>query len=297
MISWILIAIIAYILFAVTGVLDKFLISHVEQHPIVYAFFSGIVGPATFILAPFGLIMLNARDMTIAVVAGVLFTIGMYYMYSAVRMTSISRVLPIEGGLVPVFTLAIAYFFLGERLTVVQNFSFVFLVVGAVLVSFRREQTGWRAKALGHVMISAFLFALSLTMTKYIYNQSNLVSGLIWTRLGFFASALAILLSPKARRYIFHARKKATKRNLGVYLTARGGNALAGFLQNYAISLGSVSIVNALQGVQFVFLLLLTTGLSVSFPKVLKERVTTEALSIKLTAIVLISIGLFLLAK
>jgi drug/metabolite transporter (DMT)-like permease len=241
--------------------------------------------------------MLNARDLAIAIIAGASFTTGLYYMYSAVRQTSISRVLPIEGGMVPVFTLAIAYFFLGERLTLSQNFSFVFLVAGAVLVSFRREKDGWRAKALGHVMVSAFLFALSLSMTKYIYDHSNFVSGLIWTRLGFFLSALVILHSPAARRQIFHTREKATKRNVGVYLTARAGGTIAGLLQNFAISLGSVSIVNALQGVQFTFLLFLTTALSVAYPKVLKEKVSSEALSVKLAAIILISIGLFLLAK
>jgi uncharacterized membrane protein len=55
-------------------------------------------------------------------------------LYSAIQATSISRVLPIEGGFIPMFTLVLAYFVLGERLTEYQYIAFVFLVFGAVTI-------------------------------------------------------------------------------------------------------------------------------------------------------------------
>ena len=68
-----------------------------------------------------------------------------------------------------------------------------------------------------------------------------------------------------------------------------------GLMQNYAIAIGSVTIVSALQGVQFVFVLILSVIFSVYFPKVIKETITIPILLQKLFAIILISLGLYLL--
>ncbi|MBX4191713.1 MAG: hypothetical protein KW804_02865, partial [Candidatus Doudnabacteria bacterium] len=89
--------------------------------------------------------------------------------------------------------------------------------------------------------------------------------------------------------------KEAGVKNVALYYSSRATGTVGGFLQNYAVSLGSVSVVNALQGVQFVFLLILTSLLSIYFPKVLKEKISAEILTLKVTAIALISCGLYLL--
>ncbi|MGE5297608.1 MAG: EamA family transporter [Acidobacteriaceae bacterium] len=293
---WILFAIFAYLLLAITGVFDKFFLSHVESHPVVYAFFLGISGPLSFVLAPFGLKMISAKDLLIALVAGSCFTIALYFLYDATRKTSISRVLPINGGLTPLFTLILAYFFLGERLSIDQNIGFVFLVLGAVLISLRKERGGWQAKALKSAIISSFLFAASFVLTKHIFDVSNFVSGMIWTRLGFFFTALALIIPKRNRELIFHAPKKIKPKNIFIYYGSRGIGNIGGFLQNYAISVGSVSIVNAMQGVQFVFLLIITTLLSLKYPQIIKERINSQSLSLKIASIILISTGLYLVA-
>ena len=120
---------------------------------------------------------------------------------------------------------------------------------------------------------------------------------MIWTRMGFFLAALPILLFKRNREVIFNAPKEAGARNVALYYSSRITGTVGGFLQNYAVSLGSVSVVNAMQGTQFAFLLGLTTFLSVYFPKVLKERINAETITLKLTAIALISGGLYLITR
>jgi drug/metabolite transporter (DMT)-like permease len=293
---WILLAIVSYLLLAVTGIMDKFLVSKVERHPIVYAFYTGITGPFSLLLAPFGLIMLNAGDFFIAVMSGVCFTWALYFFFSAIQQTTVSRVLPIQGGLVPSFTLVLAYFLLGERLLPSQLLAFGFLIIGAVLISLRHDDTGWHPTALKNAIIAAFLFAASFTFSKYIFDNSNFITGMVWTRLGFFVTALAILASKQSRKYIFNAPKQAKAKNIVLYYSARANGTIAGFLQNYAISLGSVTIVNAMQGVQFVFLLGLTTALSVYYPAVLKENLARSHIIQKVIAIIFISVGLVILS-
>jgi len=55
-----------------------------------------------------------------------------------------------------------------------------------------------------------------------------------------------------------------------------------------------VAIINALAGVQYAFLFILTTIISVYFPKIIKENITPRIIAQKLSAITLIAAGLFL---
>ena len=294
---YIWIAVIAYLVFALNGVVDKFLLTKAVRHPVAYAFYIGITGPLTFVLAPFGLKLVSFSDLFIAIVGGACFVWALYFLYVATQQTSISRLLPIEGGFVPFFTLIFAYIMLGERLTTPQLAAFIFLVSGAVLIAFRKDAGRWHPKALGYAVMAAVLFALSFVLTKYIFNQTNFVSGLIWTRLGFLAVSLSFLIPKKSRQHIANATEEATPGNKILYYGARLSGGLAGLMQNYAISLGSVIIVNALQGVQYAFLLLLTIFLSKYYPKILRERITKLILAQKILAIVFISLGLYFLTQ
>jgi drug/metabolite transporter (DMT)-like permease len=292
---WIPLALGAHFLLAFNGVADKFLLSKAVRHPIAYAFYTGITGPLVWVIAPFGFRWIGISDLFIAIMGGVCFPVALYFFDTAIQQTSISRILPIEGGLVPIFTLVFAYVLLGERLTPQQLSAFIFLVIGAVLISFRYQRGGWHAVALGNAAVAAILFALSATITKYIFDQSNFVSGLIWTRLGFFLASLSFLVAPRARRAIFDTPKQVSSGNKLLYYSTRITGMLAGFMQNLAVAWGSVTIVNALQGVQFVFLLMATSILSLRFPKILKEKITGAILVQKILAIIAIGVGLALL--
>lgn len=310
---WIFLAIGAYLLLAVNGVADKFLLSKAIKHPVAYAFYVGITGPLTMLLwllglvgswlrlyffqAEFSLQFLSAPNTLIALLGGMCFPFALYFSYKAIQQTSVSRILPIQGGLVPVCTLILAYLILGERLSPQQTFAFVFLVLGAILISFRKDHNQWHALAFGNVALSSLLFALSLTITKYVFLHVNFASGLVWTRLGFFLASASFLIPAKTRGYIFSAPKEASKSGWIVYFSARAAGSISGFLQNYAIKIGSVTLVNSLQGTQYAFLLALTSILSLKFPKILKERINAQTIAQKMAAIILISLGLVFLVR
>ena len=309
---WIFLAMGAYFLFAINGVTDKFLLTKAIKHPIAYAFYVGITGPFTFLLSLIGVLgsllhfgflqnqfslqFLSINNTLIAILGGICFPLALFFSYKAIQQTTVSRILPIQGGLVPFFTLLLAYFILAERLSEKQIFAFIFLVLGAVLISFKKKHGEWQALALGNALISSFLFALSFTLQKYVFNHVNFASGLIWTRLGFFITAVSFLAFPKARHYIFNAPKETSTGNKFVYLGARLSGGLSGLLQNSAIKMGSVTLVNALQGTQYAFLLIMTSVLSLKYPKILKEHISGQTITQKIVSIVLISAGLLILA-
>jgi drug/metabolite transporter (DMT)-like permease len=294
--SYILYALLAYLLLAVHGVVDKFLLNKAINRPIAYTFYAGTTTIFVLLLAPFGLQMLSPRNLAIAVIAGGAFLFATYYLYVAIQKSSVSRILPIEGGLVPIFTYFFAYFFLGDVLTQNQTIAFILLTVGSVLIAVKNDENGkWRVPALRDATLAAVLFALSLVLSKYIFDRSNLVTGLVWSRLGMFTIAMSFLLFKPAREAIFVTPKEAGKNNAILFYIVRLVGAIAGFLQNYAIALGSVVLVNALQGFQFTFLLALTSLLSAYYPKILKETITSRILALKMAAIFLITAGLVIL--
>lgn len=296
--NWVVFAIIAYLFNATNAVVDKFMLNKTVKHPVVYAFYTGVLSFALVVLVPF-VSFPGPMGTVVALLAGAAFSAALYFLYTAIQTTSISRVLPIEGGFIPVFTLLLAYLILGERLSGYQYLAFVFLVVGAVVISIRKEteEAGLDAKALAPAVLAAACFAVSFVLMKYTYNQTNFLSGLVWTRMGLGLASLAMLIPKSNRQHIFQTGEKVSSGSKWMFYSSKLAGALGGLMENYAISLGSVTLVKALQGTQYLFLLILTSFLTIYFPKILKERITVGILIQKLFAIGIITIGLILLTQ
>jgi drug/metabolite transporter (DMT)-like permease len=88
---------------------------------------------------------------------------------------------------------------------------------------------------------------------------------------------------------------KFTKKTGAIFLFGQACGGISFFLINYAFSLNSVTLVHALQGVQYIVLFLIIIILSKKFPKVLEEKLTPNVLGQKIIAIILIGIGLYVL--
>ena len=89
-------------------------------------------------------------------------------------------------------------------------------------------------------------------------------------------------------------KKNPNKNKILVFVNQGFGSA--GFmLQNYAIFLGSVTLVNALQGFQYAFLLLISTVLAIMSPKLLKETFSWRIVVQKGLAIIVVGVGIYFL--
>ncbi len=297
--NWVLLAIVAYLFNAVNGVVDKFMLSKTVRHPVVYAFYTGVTSLFVLLLIPFGVHIPSGLGIFFSLVGGAAFSVALYFLYSAIQATSISRVLPIEGGFIPMFTLVLAYFVLGERLTEYQYIAFVFLVFGAVLISLKKDEARgeFHPQALASSLLAAVFFSISFVFTKFVYNDSGFLTGLVWSRFGMGLMALAFLIPKANRQHVFSTGEKASSGSKLLFYGSKVTGGVGGLMENYAISIGSVTLVKAMQGTQYVFLLLLTSFLTIYFPRILKEKITLAILIQKLIAIGFITIGLILLTK
>lgn len=315
---WLVLAVIAYFINAGVYVADKFLLSKKIHSSVVYAFWVGIWSIFNFIILAFDPYLPDLKWLIIELAAGALFLFTMVYWYKALHQSEATRVVPVVGSLVPVFSLLFSYLFLSENLTKDQFAAFVVLAIGGALISVKRTQMYLPGRVMARVqevlgrihaeyqptrrlimnsVVSAFFFAAYYVLMKYIYMNQPFIGSFVWSRLGTFLGVLTFLLVPKWREMIFEYQKSSggNKGSLVFFMGVRIAAALAFITLNWAISLGNVAMVNVLQGSQYLFLLLIVLIMSIEFPKIYKEELGREVLVQKVVGVVLVSLGLYIL--
>lgn len=319
--NWLFIAIFGYFINAGVYVIDKFLLSKRFHSSITYAFYVGIWSVFNLFLLVFDPWLPSAHELAIDLLAGLLFVFTLVFWYKTLHQSEATRVVPIVGALTPIFSLILSFIFLGEDFNIGQFLIFIILVAGGVLISVKHTKiyywgmlTERLREVFGDILggihasyrptrrllvnstVSALFFACYYILMKYIYLNQPFIGSFAWSRLGSFLGVLCFLLVPYYRDAIreHQAHAKPTKNLLG-FLGVRFLASMAFILLNWAISLGNVAMVNALQGVQFLFLMVIVMIISAKFPKIMQEEVGGGVLAQKIAGIVMISVGLFLL--
>lgn len=302
--SWLIIVIIAHLFSAVLFIIDKYLLKREVPNPLTYAFWTGLLSIFTFILAPFGFSIPNTNIIITSLMAGLIWLVATITFYTALHQGESSRVVPTVGGLIPIFTLGFSFVFIGERLSLGELIAFCLLVSGGVMLSLlvtdktKLFSNGHRDIKLSKAFIpavgSALAFSMYFVLTKFIFIHEPLINGIIWIRLGAALGALLLLIPSSFRKIIFQKGVRFKRKAIGFFVAARGLGAVSGLLLFWAISLGSVTLVNALQGTQYLFLLLLAYLLFRKIPS-LKEQFDKRTSIQKIFAIILICVGLAIL--
>jgi drug/metabolite transporter (DMT)-like permease len=297
---WLTVAISAYLILAIVFLVDKYLLAGPIPNPRVYTFYIGSLGILVLILAPFvGFYVPELSQIVLSLLAGALFIYGIFWLNKALRLFEASRVIPAIGGILPIFSFLLIYIFSGgkEIFTLGEFLAFILLVFGSILIIYEKAKIS--SKSLRISVMAAFFLALSFVLAKYVYMAQPFWSGYIWIRIGGFLMAMSFLFAPEVRRELARTKINFPKKTAAIFLSNQAAGAGANILQNWAIALAPlicVAIINALQGVQYVFLLIFVTLLSLRFPQILKEEISRKILFQKILAILLIGGGLALLA-
>lgn len=295
--TWLYITIIAYLLFALANVGDKLMVSKYKTKPVVYAFYVGILGIVTLVLIPFGVIWPGLSQLFWSLIGGLAFVIALYTMYIALESGPTTKAITLLGGSSPIFTYFLSMIFLGEELGVKQIVAFIFLVVAIIVISWELNNSPRKInkKLVFWGIAAGFVFASSFVLARYVYLNQEFISGFVWIRIGGFLTALALLLIPGNYNLIKKDFKKPKKQKGSLLFAVQVLGGLGVIGQNYAFSLTSATIVNALQAIQYAFVFILTTIFGYKI-KTIKEQHDYKEILQKIIAIILIGIGLYLLA-
>lgn len=294
MAPWIYIALAAQALNAVAFLVDKYLVGpRADVRPVIYAFYVGILsGPVVWLL-PFGVVSWPDNQLIrLSLVTAVAYLSSLVFLYKSLRVADASDVAPIMGAVSALATLFFRWWILKDGLSDNFMLAFFLLVLGTILMSYFR----FDKRSFFNVLLAGTLFGLATVWAKEIFTQTTFWNGFFWSRMGNVVVAIALLAQPSNCKAIFKHLHHATGQTKVLVVGNKILASLAFLLILWAIQLGDVSMVSAIGGMQFIFLIILALIFAKKFPDYFVETIRIRsALIQKIVAIALIVCGYFLL--
>lgn len=298
--TWLLVAILGYLFFALASLGDKILLKQTPK-PKLYAFYVGFLNILAVFLIPFvGFHLPSSFNVWCWIILdSIVYLWGLYVLFKVLDKYEVSRIMPMVGAFQPIFVFILTWVFwpLGQAaLTQADFVGFFLLFLGGIMIILEKNYELTKDSFL----LSSFaslLFSLDFIFLKLVLSSLPFFSGFILVRVMSTIFALFLLLDKEVRKDIFSQPKQKQKTG-PIFILTQAAGGLATIFQSLAIALVPVAylaIVNALKGLQYIFLFLFTVLFSYYLPSYLKETLSRKALIQKLSAIFLISLGLVIL--
>jgi len=302
--NWITVALAGYGLNAVASVFDKFLLSEKRiGAPALYGFFLSLMSLPFMALIPFGFVLFVPAAVMLGIASGFVFLYGLLTSYMAIKRSEVSRAVPLIGvtavGFLFVVSLG-ALFLSGGSVSLSSLLALGLLVGGAILLSTGGK--GVRGPGfIRYIVISGGLMAVSMALLKASYLTSNFMTGFVWSKAGMFLGGVSLFTVSSFREVILSSHDRfATpkrKRNLmtiGYFLLTQVFGGIGTILVSYAVSLGSATFVQGMNGIQYGLVFVFATVLSVRYPHVFREHIGHREIVRKMVAIILLALGIWL---
>lgn len=307
--SWILLATAGQFVNAIVSIFDKYIVSDEKAlpRPFVYAFYSCLLTGFWAVIFLVGLIpglsqlgvpsLANVQSPTIQVVAlsflsAYTFFLALVSMYDALKRADASTVMPIVGAIAGMSTFGLSYLFLDAQHSPNFIWGIVLLTVGTMLVA----QTLPKASVILHTVHSGLFFGFHWITIKGLFLETTFDNGFFWSRVGFILFTLSLLLIPVYLDKI-KGQTMTTSRKTGlIVISAKVLAGIAAFLLLKATDMGDVAVVQALDGLRFVFILFISSLLAHWLPDSAADKDTRpQTFFRRLLFVVVITVGFVIL--
>lgn len=295
-----IVAISSYFFMAIANVIDKFLISGEDLKPKKYVFLVGILSSLFLLIIPFGFFSgVTLNGFIWGVLAGITRMLALWILYVLIQDGDVSKVHTTMGGLTPLFSLLLTFVFFEAKLSLIFFLAFFLLIVGSLISSFDKKGKISKKQIL-MATFSSFLFSISFIFTKKAFLAADFWSSMISLVIGMIIFSLILFLfSGDLRKDILTKKviKKSNVKKVGIlFIAGMIIGSGASILQNLAIDLvpsENISLINALEGSRFAFVLMISFFLSFKFSKIFNR----ENLFQKLISIIIILLGMYFVFK
>lgn len=267
--AWLYFVILAHFINALVVIIDKHIVSTSVPRPVVYAFYVSLLSGTALVLVPFGAVSIPSLTIILySIIAGATYVFSILCLYEALRVTDPSDAIPVVGALTAISTFIFSFVTLQTEISRQVLIGSLLLIIGTLLISHFRFT--W--KTARYVLLSGLLSGLSAVFVKIVFQTESFANGFFWTRMGNFLFALVLIAIPA---YWKHVDAHLRKISVGTKMIIVGNKVFAGgaaFLILLAIKLAPVSLVSALAGLQYVFLLVLAVIWSKHMPEYFFHR-------------------------
>ncbi|MFA5129978.1 MAG: DMT family transporter [Patescibacteria group bacterium] len=249
---WLVLSLLAPLLWAITNLIDDDLILHRLKQPFVIVGITGLFAgiPAAYFLATGAFHVPSWPIIVFGLMTGVV-NLAVYYPYFRALQTTNPESAILFWNLAPVLVAVFAFIFLGERLSIVKYVAIGLIILSTIIIesSHVEFKPHGNAKALRWMILASCCTAIQYLMEKKLYEMSGAQVGITLICIGSFVCGMLVFLSRKNRKII----SKAFSKNGWLLTLNQSLDVGAAICSNFAISLGAVSLVSALQGAQSLF--------------------------------------------
>lgn len=283
--SWILLAAGGQFINAVVAILDKYIVSdeNILPRPFVYAFYSCLIAGGWMFI--YGISFLpgmqavgmphisNVEWPTIQVVgmsflAAYAFFMALVSMYTGLKAADASDVLPVIGAISAASTLVLSIALLGGSFGQTTLAGIALLIIGTLMVS----QMRFSPSVILHAFHSGLFFALHYIALKGLFLETSFDDGFFWSRISLVLFALSLLLVPTYLAKIKQQSGKTSAKGGLLVLATKVLAGVAGFMLLKATDWGDVAIVQALDGLKFAFIILISLIFGKYIPRTAGEN-------------------------
>ncbi len=307
--SWVFLATIGQLINALVAFLDKYLVTdeNALPKPFVYAFYSclltGFWAVIYFLAYIPGLTNLgvpsfeNIQKPTIQVIgmsflAAYTFFMALVSMYEALKKAEAVNVMPVIGATSALATFGMSYLFLNTALSTTHMWGVVILALGTLLVA----QTMPHRSIILNLLHSGVFFALHFISMKGLFMETSFDDGFFWSRVGFVLFALSLLMVPAYFDKVNSQTRKTSKKTGFLVILTKVLAGIAAFLILKATDQGDVAVVQALDGLKFVFILAITIAFSSLLPdSIAKHEARPQEIMRRTLYVAIIAVGYFIL--
>jgi drug/metabolite transporter (DMT)-like permease len=301
--SWFFLALIAPFLYALTNQIDKALLDKYFKVSGVgtLIIFSGVLSilalPVIYFFDP-TVFAIGTKEMLIMLFVGIL-NLTLLWAYLVALKDDEASIIIVFYQLVPVFALVLGYYLLGETITSMQGIAMAIIIFGTTLVSFEiNDDNNFKLKrqTVFFMLIASVLWALESVLFKYVALEENVLRSLFWHNLALAgAGVLVFCFIPKYRHHFLESIKVNSAAIFSVNVLNEIIYMVANAVYGFAYMLAPIALVLLTNSFQPIFVFAIGVFMTLYFPHIISEKIEAKHLWQKLLAIIITSIGTFIL--
>lgn len=300
---WLTIALVAPIAWAIVNHIDKYLLEkHFHNHGVgtllLYSSLFGIVMLPIAALASPTSIDIPPMEAFLLIDIGIVTGIAIYLYLAALKDEEASLTIPIFQT-IPIFGFIFGFFLLKETLSANQIYAGILIIMGAFILSLEfaeERRIRPKIKPLLLMLGSSALYGLSEVLFKFSALGNNFWTAIFWSNIGLTFFGIYIFAALRSDRVSFiHTFRIQSKQIIGINLASEGLTMVGNLSLLYAVLLAPVALVQLTTNLQPAMVLGIGIILTVFFPTIATEKISTKHLLHKLGSISIMFIGAWLL--
>lgn len=246
MMNWLFFALLAPAVYAIVVFVDKYILEKEVTDYLGMPIYSAVIAAVFGILIWIGtgFPSLGLRDSILIILTGILTVFGLATYFKALSMDEASKI-TILFQMTPVLTLIMAYFLIGDKISLQQFFGFMLILASTIGISLNQSLKKLHLSNIFFlILLTDFMWASAFVIFKFVIEANSFIKVISYEGLGMGVGGFILYHFFPSIKRSFNRTNKQVRRRVLCFIAINEGVFLISRLLTYlAISKGPVALV------------------------------------------------------